>query len=124
MQPDKKILEFWIDVNLPSAMKAWIMGGFGENAKSFIELGFKTTEDAVIFNEASKKVNIIIITTKDTDYVYLRKEKKTNSPKVLHINTGNISKADLKKLVYNSFENIIEIFTITKHLIVELNTEK
>ena len=124
MQPDKTILEFWIDVNLPSVMKTWIIEGFGVDAKSFLELGFETTDDVVIFNKASKKENIIIITTKDTDYIYLRNEKKTNSPKVLHINTGNISKADLKKLVYKCFENIIEIFTLTKHLIVELNTEK
>ena len=124
MQPDTPPLEFWIDVNLPSAMKTWIIDGFKIKAKSFIELGYGTTDHAVVFNDASKLENIIIITTKDTDYVYLRNEKKINFPKVLHINTGNISKADLKKLVFTSFDNIIGIFKETKHLIVELNTDK
>lgn len=124
MQHKNTKLEFWIDINLPPSMKTWIIERFEMEAKSFSEMGFQTTDDVTIFNEASKKENVIIITTKDTDYIYLRKSKNTNSPKVLHINTGNISKADLKKLVYNSFENIIRLFIETNHLIVELNLEK
>lgn len=77
MQPDKTSLEFWINVNLPFAIKILITEGFKINPKSFVELGHETTDDVVNFNQAYKMENIIIIiTTKDTDYIYLRKEKR------------------------------------------------
>ena len=120
MQPEN--LEFWIDINLPPAMKEWIINDFHNNAKTFLEMGFEEEDDAIIFNKAAKNNNIVIITTKDTDYIYLSKSKGF-PPKVLHINTGNISKADLKKLFYASFKDVLDIFTQTKQGVVELSVQ-
>ena len=111
--------EFWIDVNLPPAMKNWIAEDFQFSARTFTEMGFQEEDDSIIFNIASHKKQIIIITTKDTDYIYLSKDKGI-PPKILHINTGNISKAELKKLFYASFKDAVEIFLNTKQLVVEL----
>jgi predicted nuclease of predicted toxin-antitoxin system len=96
MQPDN--LEFWIDINLPPALKDWIVYDFHTQAKTFLEMGFQLADDAFIFNEAAKNEHTIIITTKYTDYLYLSKDKG-HPPKILHINTGNIAKSELKKLI-------------------------
>ena len=87
MQPD---LEFWIDNNLPPKMAIWLKEDFKVSAKSFLELGFQTTDDRKIFEIAANKINTIIITTKDIDFIKLSNEK-SKLPRILYLNIGNIS---------------------------------
>ena len=72
MQPDKH--EFWIDYNLPPKMALWLIEEFNVNAKTFKELQFETTPDAVVYKLAAKNENVIVITTKDIDFKYLQAE--------------------------------------------------
>lgn len=92
-----KLLEFWIDLNLPPILSKWLSDEFEVNAKSFEELGLMTTPDAEVFKLAGKKSNTIIITTKDYDFFYMGKELGA-PPKILYLNTGNVSNKELKKL--------------------------
>lgn len=89
------------------------------NAKSFYELGLTTAPDFEIFNLASANSNTIIITTKDYDFVSLAADAGT-LPKILYLNTGNISNKELKKIILNSFKKVIQIFSKTKQTIVEI----
>jgi predicted nuclease of predicted toxin-antitoxin system len=58
MQPED--IEFWIDLNLPPKMATWLNEGFHVLAKSFAELGFGETPDAVVYKTAAKNSNTII----------------------------------------------------------------
>lgn len=119
MQPN---LEFWIDNNLPPQMAIWLKEDFNVSAKSFYELNFQTTDDEIVFEIAANKLNTIIITTKDIDFVKLS-EKKTAIPKILYLNIGNVSNKKLKELIYKSFKQVLRMFLETDELLVEINNE-
>ncbi len=76
-------------------MAIWLTEDFKVSARSFQELGFQTTEDIKIFRIAANKINTIIITTKDLDFVNLS-NKISNLPKILYLNIGNISNKKIK----------------------------
>ena len=115
-------LEFWIDNNLPPQMAIWLQEDFEVSAKSFYELNFQKTEDRKIFEIAANRLNTIIITTKDIDFIKLS-EEKTTLPKILYVNVGNISNKKLKELIYKSFNQVLRMFLETNELLVEINNE-
>lgn len=117
MQPDE--LEFWIDMNLPPAMAIWIQDEFNMKAKTFSDLGFSDAADAFIFKAAKKQKNVIVITTKDIDFVFLEQEIGA-PPKILYINTGNITNKELHLVISKSFHNVIITFTKTNQTILEI----
>ncbi|HEY5462135.1 MAG TPA: DUF5615 family PIN-like protein [Hanamia sp.] len=112
-------LEFWIDVNLPSEMAQWIEKDFGISAKSFNELNFGTEKDIVVFTNAAKRFNTVVITTKDIDFKNLAQEIGIR-PRILYLNIGNISNKFLKEIVYKSFKEIIRIFLETNDSLIEI----
>lgn len=89
-------LEFWIDLNLPPVMVSWLKEYFGVKAKSFFELGFLNINDFEVYKAAQLQANTIVITTKDIDFIQFT--SSNNLPKILYINTGNISNQQLKSL--------------------------
>lgn len=121
MQPEMP-LEFWIDMNLPPALAEWITTNYQFPAKSFHQLGFATTEDAVIFNLARKSSYTIVITTKDIDFVNLV-EVKGEPPKILYVNTGNITKNQLILLFEKSFETVVKLFEEEKKSLIEITNQ-
>lgn len=112
-------LEFWIDNNLPPKMAIWLKEDFKVSAKSFQELGFQTTDDIKIFTIAANKINTIIITTKDIDFVNIS-NKISDLPKILYLNVGNISNKKLKEIIYKSFKEVIRMFLETDYSLIEL----
>ena len=115
----KNNLEFWIDVNLPPVMAEWIKKDFGVSAKSFKELNFDAEKDIVIFTTASKKINTVVITTKDIDFKDLAETMKVH-PKILYLNVGNVSNKILKEIIYKSFKEVIRIFSETEESLIEI----
>lgn len=71
MQPNN--FEFWIDLNLPPSLANWIITNHNMLAKSFVELGFLQTTDADVYKQALNHPNIIIITSKDIDFIYMQR---------------------------------------------------
>ena len=112
-------LEFWIDVNLPPIMAEWIEEGFNVSAKSFKELNFDTEKDIVVYANAVKRFNTVIITTKDIDFKNFA-EYRGSPPKVLYLNVGNISNKLLKEIVYKSFKEVLRIFSETDDALIEI----
>lgn len=118
-QPEN--LEFWIDVNLPPKMAKWLIEDFNVVAKSFWELQYNFSADTDVFKFASQKQNIIIITTKDIDFVKLQ-TVKVSPPKILYINVGNITNKELRLLINKSFGDALKIFLTTTKPLVEIST--
>lgn len=112
-------LEFWIDNNLPPKMAVWLREDFNVLAKSFQELGFQSTEDIEIFRAAASRINTIIITTKDVDFVNLSNDIGS-PPKILFLNIGNLSNKKLKEIIYKSFKEVIRMFLETDNSLIEI----
>ena len=100
-------------------MAIWLKEDFKVSAKSFQELGFQTTDDIKIFKIAANKINTIIITTKDFDFLNLS-NKISDLPKILYLNLGNISNKKLKEIIYKSFKEVIRMFLETNYSLIEL----
>ncbi|MEP7143617.1 MAG: DUF5615 family PIN-like protein [Ferruginibacter sp.] len=101
-------LEFWIDMNLPPSLAAWLTDNFSVVAKSFVELNFQTTEDAEVFKEASLYSSVIVITTKDYDFVNISSEPG-GRPRVLYLNIGNVTNKQLKEILRIHFSQALKI---------------
>src|SRR5947207_63551 len=108
MPPDK--LEFWVDMNLPSCLADWISTEFRIVAKSFFELGYQTTSDLEVFKIAANNPNVIVITTKDYDFVDL-KNQQGGKPRVLYLNIGNVNNKTLRQIFDHSFHEAFRILT-------------
>ena len=119
MQPDA--LEFWIDYNLPPKMAIWLTADFNVAAKSFMELNFDNTPDFEVYKIAATKLNTIIITTKDVDFIDYQ-NKVGAPPKILFLNVGNISNDHLKTLIQNNFAEVLQIFLRTDQSYIEIST--
>ena len=100
-------------------MAIWLREAFAVNAKSFFELGFSLKTDVEVFKIAQSRLNTIVITTKDIDFLQFQ-EQSNNPPKILYINTGNISNKHLKEIVLKSFPEVISIFTKTNQTLIEI----
>ena len=118
MQPEN--IEFWIDMNLPPKMAAWLKEGFQVSAKSFAELGYSEAEDAVVYLAAAKSGNTIIITTKDIDFINLQNDIG-HPPKILYLNVGNISNKQLKEIINRHFKEALQLFIETNNILVEIS---
>ena len=118
MPPDK--FEFWIDLNLPPKMAEWLIENFSVVAKSFKELHFEITPDTEIYKIAAKHSNIIVITTKDVDFKNLQ-SAIGSPPKILYLNTGNITNENLKKLILTKFGEVLELFSDPENNFIEIS---
>jgi predicted nuclease of predicted toxin-antitoxin system len=118
MQPED--IEFWIDLNLPPKMATWLKEDFNVLAKSFAELGFGETADAVVYKTAAKNSNTIIITTKDIDFINLQNDIG-HPPKILYLNVGNVSNKQLKEIISKHFKEALQLFITTNNILIEIS---
>lgn len=118
MPPDK--FEFWIDLNLPPKMANWLIENFNVIAKSFKELDFETTPDAEVYKIAATHKNIIVITTKDVDFKNLQ-SAIGSPPRILYLNTGNISNEKLRKLILAKFAEVLQLFSDPENIFIEIS---
>ncbi len=100
-------------------MAKWLKEDFNVSAKSFNELNFQTEEDIIVFRKAVSRINIVVIATKDTDFIKLANDS-SNPPKILYISIGNISNNKLKEIIYRRFKEVLKIFTETNNYLIEI----
>ena len=117
MQPD--LLEFWIDLNLPSILAEWIRDEHKLKAKTFSELDFENTKDYEVFKMATLNPCIVVITTKDYDFVEMT-ELPGILPKVLYMNIGNVTNKQLKEIFNNHFPEAIKLLSTTNQQLIEI----
>lgn len=115
-------LEFWIDMNLPSSLADWIANEYGVTTKTFFKLGYQTTSDIEIFRAAAKKPEVIIITTKDYDFVNIRNEQG-GKPRILYLNIGNVNNRELRRIFDLYFPAAFKLLTQTNQPVVEIKKE-
>ncbi|HEU5052866.1 MAG TPA: DUF5615 family PIN-like protein, partial [Hanamia sp.] len=106
-------------VNLPPVIAVWLKKDFGVSARSFNELNLNTERDITIFTMAVKRLNTVVITTKDIDFKNLS-EKIIPGPRILYLNVGNVSNRVLKEILYKSLEQVIRIFSETDESLIEI----
>jgi predicted nuclease of predicted toxin-antitoxin system len=119
MQPDQ--LEFWVDMNLPSCLADWIIAEFKIPAKTFVQLGFQTTADIEVFKQAASQRNVIVITTKDYDFVNLKSPH--DRPKILYLNIGNVTNKVLREIFDQYFPEAFKILKDPSKVLVEIKNE-
>lgn len=117
MQPDS--LEFWIDMNLPSVLAEWIRDEHELKAKTFSELDFENTKDYEVFEMAALNPCVVVITTKDYDFVDMT-ELAGSIPKVLYINIGNVTNKQLKEIFHDHFPEAIKLLSKTNQQLIEI----
>lgn len=118
MQPEN--LEFWIDLNLPPQMAVWLRQDFNVHARSFSELGFDVTKDALVFKIASKNTGTVVITTKDIDFIDLQNDIGS-PPKILYLNVGNISNKVLRVIINKHFKEALDLLLKPDNNLVEIS---
>lgn len=112
--------EFWIDMNLPPSLAIWMEDNFNVAAKSFVELNFHTTEDEEVFRKASLSPSVIVITTKDYDFVKISNEP-CGRPRVLYLNIGNVTNNQIKEILRIHFPQALKILKETNQTLVEIS---
>lgn len=118
-QPDS--LEFWIDVNLPAILAEWIGKEYKLKAKTFRELNFDNTKDYEVFKTAAENPLVVVITTKDYDFVEMTK-LPGNLPKVLYMNIGNVTNKQLKEIFDKHFPEALKLLSKTNQQLIEITT--
>lgn len=121
MQPDP--LEFWIDVNLPAIFSQWIRDDYNLKAKTFRELNFHKTKDYEVFKKAAESSSIVVVTTKDYDFVTMTVLPGNKLPKVLYMNIGNVTNQQLRTIYDNYFQQALQILSKTQQQLVEITNE-
>ena len=86
----------------------------------FKELGFEITPDAEVYKIAAKHKNIIVITTKDVDFKNIQ-STIGSPPRILYLNTGNISNEKLKELILVKFEEVLLLFSDPENIFIEIS---
>ena len=120
MSPEK--LVFWVDMNLPLCLVDWINIELKIPAKSFIELGYQTTSDLKVFKDAANNPGVIVITTKDYDFIDI-KDRERGRPRILYLNIGNVTNKILRQIFDQYFLDALKILTETNQPIVEIKKE-
>ncbi len=88
-------------------------------AKTFKELNFATTKDYEIFKKAALNPSIVIITTKDYDFVEMT-DLPGNLPKFLYMYVGNVTNKKLREIFENHFAEAIKLLSKTNQQLVEI----
>ncbi len=90
-------MEIWLDAHISPLLAKWIQSEFSIKCFAVREMHLRDAEDAVIFNAAKQKGNVIIM-TKDDDYRDLLNRLKA-PPKVIWLTFGNCSNKALKEVL-------------------------
>ena len=100
-------MKFLIDAQLPRRFCIWIAAA-GHEAKHTLDLPLRNrTSDNDIVDIAERENRIVV--TKDDDFVqsFLVNGRP---PRLLLVATGNISNAELEKLIHTNLEAIVSAF--------------
>lgn len=100
-------------------MAEWINVEFKVSAKSFVELGYQTTSDLEVFKDAANKPNVIVITTKDYDFIGIKNEEG-GKPRILYLNIGNVTNNTLRQIFDLYFSDAFKILSETNQSLVEI----
>ncbi len=117
MQREKEI---WLDAQLSPYITSFITEICGITCKAIRDINLRDAEDSVIFNRAKKEHKLIVIMTKDSDFVdwVIR---KGNPPKIILLTCGNTSNENLQKILSERLMEALELLENPENEIVEIS---
>ena len=83
------------------------------------KLNFAKTQDYEIFKKAAANPSVVIITTKDYDFVVMT-DLPGNLPKVLYMNVGNVTNKKLREIFDNHFAEAVKLLSNTNQQLIEI----
>ena len=103
-------MKFLVDAQLPKRFAGWLNEA-GQDALHTLDLPRKNlTSDAELIARAETDVRIVV--SKDADFV--QTFLITGKPRLLLISTGNISNADLEKILRANLSGIVAAFAASR----------
>ena len=102
-------------------MAIWLKEGFNVIAKSFRELSFDTTPDVEVYKIAAQILNVIVITTKDVDFIDYQKSLWRSSKSTLY-QCWKYFQPKFKKMIHHKFAEILQLFLQPDTSFIEIST--
>ena len=100
-------MELWLDAHISPLIAKWIKEEFSFECYAVRELQLRDAADLIIFNEAKKKGNVIIL-TKDEDFSDLVNRLKS-PPKIIWLTFGNCSNERMKEILRKDLLNAVRV---------------
>ena len=100
-------MEIWLDAQLSPLLAKWIKQEFSIECFALRELSLRDAADALIFAEAKKK-NEVIIMTKDEDFRELL-IRFNAPPKIIWLTFGNCSNEVMKEILKRDLKKALSV---------------
>lgn len=100
-------MKLWLDAHLSPKIAVWLRSELGVDASTLKELGFRDSEDEVIYIAA--RVAGAVIISKDVDFVDLQ-ERLGPPPSIIWLTCGNTSNDFLKVILSKHICSIRSLF--------------
>ena len=111
-------IELWLDMQLSPILAKWIQNNFGIKTFSSYELFINNEKDEVIFLNAKKKANVILV-SKDHDFVDMV-DRLQPPPKLIWLTMGNCSNNQMKIILEKTLISAINELLSTPTTIIEI----
>ncbi len=107
-------MNIWIDAQLPPSIAVWLTDHFNLTAIALRDLGLRDAEDEEIFS-AARSANALVM-TKDRDFILLL-ERYGPPPQVIHLNCGNTSNENLRKILSSTLDDALRLLDHGEELV-------
>ncbi len=111
--------EIWLDAQLSPALSSFISELSGNRCIAIRDMGLLAADDIEIFNTAKKHSSLIIIITKDYDFVDLL-IRLNSPPKIIFLTCGNTSNAVMKEVFSLRLKEALNLLSSAENDIVEI----
>ena len=95
----------WIDAQLPPALAQWLQSEHGEDAVHVQDLGLLRARDSAIFAAAGAATELVVVMTKDDDFVKLQGQHGP-PPHVVWLRCGNVANRELRRIVLEAWPRV------------------
>lgn len=112
--------EIWLDAQLSPALAPFITEISAIFCVAVRDLGMRDSADIFIFNKAKQHNALVIIITKDSDFVDLI-IRLNSPPKIILLTCGNTSNFYLKKIFSLHLKEALNMLEADENMIIEIS---
>jgi predicted nuclease of predicted toxin-antitoxin system len=106
----------WIDAQLPPALAQWLQSEHSEDAVHVQDLGLLRARDSAIFAAARAADGLVVVLTKDDDFVKLQGQHGP-PPHVVWLRSGNVTNRELRRIVLEAWPRVAALVAAGEPLI-------
>lgn len=92
----------WIDAQLPPALARWLWAEYGVDATHVDDRGLLRARDSAIFAAARTANRMVVVLTKDDDFVKLLGQQGP-PPYIVWLRCGNVRNEELRRIVVEAW---------------------